>query len=58
MNNFHYDYMKTKYLEKINLCYMNTESFIYDVRTSDIRNHIPIHFYTSAICLLKKKLFL
>ena len=52
MYNFHYDYMKPKYLENINLCYMDTDSFIYDVRTNDmyddIRNDIPTYFDTSA----------
>ena len=28
MYNFHYDYMKIKYLKNINLCYMDTDSFI------------------------------
>ena len=52
MYNFHYDYMKTKYLENINHCYMDIISFIYDVRTNDmyddIRNDIPTHFDISA----------
>ena len=35
MYNFQCDYMKTKYLEKINLCYIDTDSFISDLRTND-----------------------
>ena len=42
MYNFHYDYMKTKNLENINLCCMDTNSFIYDVRTIDKNNMIYI----------------
>ncbi|XP_037806202.1 uncharacterized protein LOC119600179 [Lucilia sericata] len=52
MYNFHYDYMKPKYLDNINLNYMDTDSFIYDIRTNDlyddIRNDITTHFDTSA----------
>ena len=44
--------MKSKYLENINVCYMYTDSFIYDVKTNDMyddfRNDIPTHFDTSA----------
>ena len=52
MYNFHYDYMKPKYLKNINLCYMDIDLFIYDVKTNDmyddIRNDIPTNFNTSA----------
>jgi len=49
MYNFHYDYMKKKYQENINLMY--TDAFIYDIKTidfyDDIRFEIDQHFDTS-----------
>uniref|UniRef100_A0A1B0F9F5 Uncharacterized protein n=1 Tax=Glossina morsitans morsitans TaxID=37546 RepID=A0A1B0F9F5_GLOMM len=52
MYNFHYDYMKPKYKENINLNYMDTDSFIYDIETNDlyedIGDDINYHFDTSA----------
>ena len=47
MCKFHYDYMKPKYLENINLCYMDTDVKTNDVY-DDIRNDIPTHFVTYA----------
>ena len=36
MYEFHYDYMVPKYgLEKLKLCYMNTDSLVYDIKTED-----------------------
>ena len=36
MYEFHYDYMKCKYEDKdLTLCYMDTDSLIYDIRTND-----------------------
>ena len=35
MYEFHYDYMKPKYGSKVNLCYMDTNSFVYEVETED-----------------------
>ena len=40
MYTLHYDYMKKNYFENIKLCYMDTESFIYDVKTSDMYDDI------------------
>lgn len=52
MYNFHYDYIKPKYRENIKLNYMDTDSFIYDIKTddlySDIKSDINTHFDTSA----------
>jgi len=48
--NFHYDYMKPKYQENINLLYMETDSFIYDIKTIDLYDDIRfeiVHFDTS-----------
>ena len=36
MYEFHYDYMVPKYdLEKLKLCYMDTDSLVYDIKTQD-----------------------
>ena len=32
---FWYDYMKPKYDNKVKLCYMDTDSFIMDIKTND-----------------------
>ena len=33
MYEFHYDYMKQKYESKVSLCYMDTDSFVYEIET-------------------------
>ena len=35
MYEFHYDYMRRKYPEGLTLCYMDTDSLIYDIETDD-----------------------
>ena len=35
MYEFHYDYMKQKYPEGLTLCYVDTDSLIYDIETKD-----------------------
>ena len=47
MHEFWYDYVKPKYGEKAKLCYMDTESFIAQVKTDDI-------YQDSAECLWEK----
>ena len=37
MYEFHYNYMRPKYGSKVKLCYMNTDSFVYEIETG--------HFY-------------
>ena len=37
---FWYDYVKPKYGEKAKLCYMDTDSFIFHVKTDDIYKDI------------------
>ena len=53
MYEFHYDYMVPKYgLEKLNLCYMDTDSLVYDIKTEDfyedIANDVEARFDTSG----------
>ena len=55
MYEFHYDYMVPKYgLEKLKLCYMDTDSLVYDIKTedfyTDIADDIPARFDTSGYC--------
>ena len=40
MYEFHYDYMKKKYPERLTLCYMDTDSLIYDIETDDFYRSI------------------
>ena len=49
----HYDYMKQKYNNnKLQLCYMDTDSIVYHIKTddfySDIADDIPTRFNTSS----------
>ena len=53
MYEFHYDYMVPKYgLEKLKLCYMDTDSLVYDIKTDDfyedIANDVEARFDTSG----------
>ena len=51
MYEFWYDYMKPKYDNNVNLCYMDTDSFIMDIKTNefykDIANDVENRFDTS-----------
>ena len=40
MYEFHYDYMKPKYGKKLDLCYMDTDSLIYNIETGDFYKDI------------------
>ena len=40
MYEFHYDYMSPKYGNKVKLCYMDTDSFIYEIETEDFYRDI------------------
>ena len=35
MSEFHYDYLKPKYQDRVKLCYMDTDSFILHIQTND-----------------------
>ena len=37
---FHYDYMGPKYGSKVKLCYMDTDSFVYETETEDFYRDI------------------
>ena len=49
---FHYDYMKPKYKENLTLCYMDTDSLVYDIKTEDfyedIADDVETRFDTSG----------
>ena len=51
MYEFWYDYMKPKYDNNVKLCYMNTDSFIMNIKTEnvykDISNDVEKRFDTS-----------
>ena len=51
MYEFWYDYMKPKYHDKVKLCYMDTDSFVMNIKTNDfykdIANDIECKFDTS-----------
>ena len=52
MYEFHYDYMAPKYGKKLDLCYMDTDSVIYNIETEDfykdIAEDVPARFDTSS----------
>ena len=54
MYEFHYDYMLPKHDNNIKLCYMDTDSFVYDIETEDfykdIADDIEDRFDTSSYC--------
>ena len=40
MYEFHYNYMRPKYGSKVKLCYMDTDSFVYEIETEDFYRDI------------------
>ena len=54
MYEFHYDYMLPKYGDNIKSCYMDTDSFVYDIETEDFYKDIAVdaedRFDTSGYC--------
>ena len=54
MYEFHHDYMKPKYGENLQLCYMDTDSLVYRIKTkdfyADIADDVPTSFNTSGYC--------
>ena len=55
MYEFHYNYMVAKYGEKLDLCYMDTDSLIYSIETrdfyKDIEDDVKERFDTSGYLL-------
>ena len=51
---FHYDYMLPKYGNNLKLCYMDTDSLIYDIKMKDfhkdIAEDVEARFDTSGYC--------
>ena len=54
MYEFHYDYMIPKYGDRLKLCYMDTDSLVYHLKTedfyADIVDDVPARFNTSGYC--------
>ena len=54
MYEFHYDYMKPKYGDNLQLCYMDTDLLVYRIKTedfyADIEDDVPTRFDTSGYC--------
>ena len=52
MYEFHYNYMVPKYGDRLKLCYMDTDSLVYDIKTEDfyedIANNVEARFDTSG----------
>lgn len=46
MYNFHYNVIKPHYKNKIQLCYTDTDSFVYQIETSDFYHDLKRHFST------------
>ena len=47
MYEFWYDYLKPKYNDNVKLCYMDTDSFIMNIKTNDYSNDVENRFDTS-----------
>ena len=43
MYEFWYDYVKSKYEDKVKLCYMDTDSFVVHIKTKDFYKYIAEH---------------
>ena len=54
MYEFHYDLMIPKYGDRLKLCYMDTDSLVYHIKTkdfnADIADDVPARFDTSGYC--------
>ena len=56
MYEFHYDYMQPKYGDMLKLCYMDTDSYVYDIRTEDFYKDIRTQSQNILLCPLLKGL--
>ena len=56
MYEFHYDYMQPKYGDRLKLCFMDTDSYVYDIKTEDfyrdIAEDVESRFNTSAYSII------
>ena len=52
MYEFHYDYMVPKYGKQLTLCYMDTDSFVYHIKTEDLYTDITDDMQIRYIWLL------
>ena len=54
MYEFHYDYMVPKYRDRLKLCYMDTDSLVYHIKTedfyTDIVDDVQTRVDTSGYC--------
>ena len=46
MHKFHNDYMKLKYGLNLQLCYMDTDSLVYDIKTDDFEARVEMSGYS------------
>ena len=56
MYEFWYDYMKPKYNDNVKLCYMDTDSFVMNIKTNDFYKEITSateHYLQESIKRLK-----
>lgn len=42
MYNFHYNYIKRKFGDRAQLCFTDTDSFLYDIKSVDVYEEIAI----------------
>ena len=50
MYKFHYDYMLPKYGNNLKLCYIDTDSLVYQNETEDFYEDVPMRFDMSGCC--------
>ena len=56
MYEFHYDYMVPKFgLEKLKLCYMDTDSLVFDIKTEDFYEDIANDVEADSIVMMYSK---
>ena len=56
MYQFWYDYMKPKYNDNVKLCYMDTDSFIMNIKTNDFYKDIPTTLKIGLILQIMKSI--
>ena len=54
MYEFWYDYMKPKYNDKVKLCYMDTDSFIMNIKTNDFMKILLVTLKIGLILQIMK----